>query len=328
MTEVFSEYIEKIRQEIIQARMNAFKSPSMIPHAEIFAQIMDYNFQNLGKMLRPTLCALTCDALGGIHDEGIHLGSSIELVHAGSLVHDDLIDEDAFRHGQDTVWKKFGVKASVLFGDILFVNAAVSVRTLPEEHMADAFKELMDVFGRASSGAMREINRSPFDVNDYTEVISLKTASLFRASARLGAIASDCSEDTKHLMGEFGEGVGIAFQIADDLVDVKKSVDEEIPIGDVKEGKITLPIILIHKKYPELRRECDLYSKGVKDMRQISGILERMPEAINLTYENIKGMLDDANKKIDMIPFKNGYKNLMSEYGKYAVDSMIKEAGM
>jgi geranylgeranyl pyrophosphate synthase len=318
-------YLDKIRTEIVEARMRAFKSPSMIPHAEIFQEIMDYNFQSLGKMLRPALCVLICDALGGAHDEGIHLGSSIELVHAGSLVHDDFIDEDEFRHGQLTVWKKFGIKASVLFGDILYVNAAVSVRTLPEEHMADAFKELMDVFGLASSGAMRETYRSQFNMNDYIDIIKLKTASLYRGSARLGSIASNATEDTKNLIGQFGEQVGIAFQIADDLVDVQKSYNEQIPIGDMKEGKVTLPIIYIHEKYPELHRECDRYAKGIKDVREIPGIFEKLPEALSYTRDHIGYVLEQANKYSTMIPFNNGYRDLVDEYGLYAIGSMLKE---
>ncbi|MHB8153779.1 MAG: polyprenyl synthetase family protein, partial [Bacillati bacterium] len=286
------------------------------------------NFQNLGKMLRPALCVLVCDALGGTHSEGVHLGASIELVHAGSLVHDDFIDEDEYRHGQLTAWKKFGIKASVLFGDILYVTSAVSVRTLPESHMSSAFIELMDVFGMASSGAMRETFRSPFNMDDYLDVIKLKTASLYRASARLGSIASNATEDTKNIIGRFGENVGIAFQIADDLVDVKKSSDEQVAIGDVKEGKITLPIIYLYQKYPELRRECESYSKGVKNISEFSGIFAKLPEAISYTREYLGHVLERANTEANMIPYNNGFGELILEFGSYAVQSMLKEANL
>jgi octaprenyl-diphosphate synthase len=321
----FEEYIDKVRGEIIESRIRSFKSPSLMPHANIFSEIMDYNFGKSGKLLRPLLAVLVSDSLGGNHEEAVHIASAIELVHAGSLTHDDLIDEDVFRHDQEAIWKKFGVKASVLFGDILFVTAATSARTLPTSHMAQGFVELMDVFGRASSGAMLETSRNPFDLDEYINVIKLKTASLYRASARLGCMTADATEETRHVMSEYAELVGTAFQIMDDLVDIERSVKENTPIGDVKEGKVTLPIILLRQKYPPLEKQCDIYSKGVEDMNSIAGLVTMLPEGIKRTENYIATVLNDAVSHLDLVPFKNGYKNLLKSYGRYTVDSMRKE---
>jgi geranylgeranyl pyrophosphate synthase len=321
----FNQYIDGIRQEIIDARSKAFKSVSMLPHAEVFNDIMEYNSKSVGKLLRPCLCAMFCDALGGPHSEGIHLGASMELVHSGSLVHDDIIDNDMFRRGMSTIHEQFSVKSAILFGDMLFVASAASVRTLPDHHMSLSFKELMDTYGRASSGAMRENNRNPFDKDEYLDVIKLKTASLFRASARLGAISADATNDTVSLIGDYGEKIGMAFQIMDDIIDIQKSIDEDVPLGDVKEGKTSYPIIYLYNKYPDLLKECEIYADGVKDTRNVKNLFNKMPEGILESHVFIKQLVEDSNNLLDQIPFKDYYLDLLKQYGHYAINSMRKE---
>jgi geranylgeranyl pyrophosphate synthase len=321
----FEQYVNSIRQEIIESRFKAFKAPSMVPHADVFSDIMDYHSQSTGKLLRPTLCVLVSDALGGEHSEAVHIGAAIELVHAGSLVHDDLIDNDLFRRGMKTIHEQFSVKSSVLFGDILFVASASSVRTLPDNHMASAFKELMDAYGRTSSGAMRENNRNPWDRQEYLDVIKLKTASLYRASARLGCIVANATSDTIEIISKWAEQIGIAFQLEDDIADIRKSIERDEPIGDVKEGKATFPIMYLREKYPTLKKFCDNYIDGVEHMDQIVGLVAMMPEGINNTELQINKILQDANTYLDLIPFKHNYDKLLKEYGTYLIDSMKKE---
>lgn len=328
MTQNFEQYIDTIRHEIIDARLKAFKSPSLLPHADVFSEIMEYNSKSVGKLLRPTLCAMFCDALGGPHSEGIHLGASIELVHSGSLVHDDLIDDDLFRRGMKTIHEQFSVKSAILFGDIMFVTSAASVRTLPDHHMKEAFKELMDVYGRASSGAMRESNRNPYDREEYLDVINLKTASLFRASARLGGIASDANFDTMNLIGQYAEKIGMAFQITDDMIDLIRSADEQVAFGDVREGKTSLPLIYLHANYPAFEKEFSLYNDGVKDMKTVSNIFTHLDEGIKYSNVFVTELIEDANSLLDLIPFKDGYDKIIKEYGPYAIKSMRKEANI
>lgn len=323
----FSDYIKNVKQEILDARYKAFKGPSMQSHAEIFSEIMEYHEHMIGKLLRPALCVTISDALGGEHAEAVHLGASIELVHAGSLAHDDLIDDDLFRRGMDTIHEKFSVKSAILFGDILFVASAASVRTLPPEHMALAFCELMDVYGRASSGAMRENNRNPWNMKEYLDVIALKTASLYRAAARLGCIVSDVTADTIEIISKWATQIGTAFQLEDDIADLRQSLKRKEPVGDVKEGKTTLPVILLRNKYPTLSKQCDKYANGVDNLKDVSGLFAMIDEGIDDTHKYIKNIVEDANKTLSLIPFKKGYLDTVRQYGEYVVESMRKESG-
>jgi octaprenyl-diphosphate synthase len=318
-------YVEKVKNEIVQARYKAFATPSLLPLSHAFAEIITYDFKSTGKLLRPLLTVLTTDALGGQHEEGIHLGTAVELTHAGALVADDIIDDDELRHNQATVWKRFGIKAAVLYSIMLDVAAASSVRTLSDHKMSKAFKELLDAFARTSYGAMREAHRNPWDAMEYSEVINGKTATLFRMAARLGCISTQASDDTTDLLGFYGEQSGIAFQLMDDIVDIKKSINEWIPLGDVKEGKVTLPIILLKNKYPEFEKEYQIYSKGVKDLNEIPNIMDNIKEGIKLTEEYINSIIEVALKRISIVPMVNGYKSLFIEYPQYIVESMRKE---
>jgi geranylgeranyl pyrophosphate synthase len=324
-TEHFKIYVDKVRQEIIRARHKAFESPAMLPHSSIFKEMMEYNEEATGKLLRPTLCVMMCDALGGQHAWGIHMGAAIELIHSGSLIHDDIIDDDLFRRGMKTAHEAFSVKAAILFGDHLYVTGACSVRTLPPTYMAESFKEVMDAIDRVSSGAMREGHRNPFDKDEYIETIKLKTAALYRACGRLGAITADATTDTMRIVSDYSEKVGIAFQITDDLVDIYKSLNEDVPLGDVKEGKSSLPIILAYQQDPELRKYCDEYVNGVEDMRKIKPLTAALNEYLLQSEVYVRQLIEDANDLIEHIPVMNGYDKILREYGPYIVKSMRAE---
>jgi len=321
----FKQYIEEVKKEIIEARYKAFSTPSLLPMAQSFSHIINYDFQSTGKFLRPLLTVLSTDALDGEHEEGIHLGTAVELTHAGALVIDDIIDEDTTRHNQLSIWKKFGNKAAVLYSVLLDVAAASTVRTLSDHKMARAFKEIMDAFARTSYGAMREAHRNPWDLVEYSEIINGKTATLFRMAARLGCISSNASTDTTDIMGYYGEQVGIAFQLMDDIVDIQKSINEWVPLGDVKEGKVTLPVIYLKTKYPEFEKEYNIYSKGVKDLDDVSNIMDNIKEGIKYTEDSIRNTLALAIEKIKIVPMVNGYKTMFGEYASYIIDSMKKE---
>ena len=321
----FEEYINQVRNEIIAARYKAFSTPSLLPFAKPFENIINYDFNSVGKLLRPALTVLVTDALGGQHEEGIHLGTSVELTHAGALVIDDIIDEDQLRRGKDTVWKRFGNKAAVLYSVLLDVAAASTVRTLNDSKMSLAFREIMEAFARTSYGAMRESNRNPWDWMEYSEVVNGKTATLFRLAARLGCISSQASNDTIEIFGYYGEQVGIAFQLMDDIVDIYLSVKHGEPIGDVKDGKVTLPIMYLKTKYPQYEEEFNKYSKGVKYMDDIQHIIDNIGEGITYTESTIRDTIGYGLNKVSNIPMANGYKNMFTEYASYIIESMKKE---
>jgi len=321
----FKDYMNNVREEIIAARYKAFSTPSLLPFAKPFENIINYDFNSIGKLVRPTLTVLVTDALGGQHEEGLHLGTAVELTHAGALVVDDIIDEDELRRGKDTVWKRFGNKAAVLYSVLLDVAAASAVRTLNDAKMSLAFREIMEAFARTSYGAMRESNRNPWDWMEYSEVVNGKTATLFRLASRLGCVSAQASSDTMDIMGYYGEQIGIAFQLMDDIIDIHASIKQDTPIGDVKEGKVTLPIMYLKTKYPEFTEELNKYSKGVKYMGDIEHIVEHIDEGIAYTENTIRDTVFYGVNKLSGIPMSNGYKEMFTDYANYVIESMRKE---
>lgn len=321
----FTEFVERTRIEIIARRERAFRLPFLSDNKE-FKEIADYYHQSHGKLLRPLLCVAFADALGGSHDEALILGTAVEQIHAGSLMHDDIIDGDLFRRGLESVHERFGVIPAILFGDQTIVTGVQAIRTLPPEHAASAFIELTSSLDRLTTGANKEHKRAPWDIETYMDVISLKTATAFRAAARLGTIAASSSNDTRDVAGNVGEHIGVAFQIGDDITDILKSIRTGKPTGDVLDGKTTLPIIHLKSKYPELEKEFIRYEHGVQSIDEIPGIIEHIEEGMAYAHQEIDARLQKANELADLIPLNNGMRYVLNEYGRYAVNSILSEA--
>ncbi|MCY0881037.1 MAG: polyprenyl synthetase family protein, partial [Firmicutes bacterium] len=173
--------------------------------------------------------------------------------------------------------------------------------------------------------AMRENYRNPWNEQEYLDVIRLKTAALFRASARIGAIAANASLDTKEIIGDFGELIGTAYQIADDITDITKSISEEVLLGDLKDGKATLPFIHLRERHPELAALLNSYNNGLDDYSQLKPVIAHMDDGIGYSMNKIDSLLNTANALLDHIPLVDGGRNILSSYGKYAVTSILKE---
>jgi geranylgeranyl pyrophosphate synthase len=321
----FQEYIENTRKEIGAQIKNTFKLPFLSDSKE-FAHIVDYYTQSQGKLLRPLICALFCDALGGHHEEAIILGSAIEQVHGGSLMHDDILDNDLFRRGLKSTHEQFGVIPAILFGDNMMASGLTSLRTLSPSRGFRGFIEFCTAVDRLSTGASKEHTRDQWNRSQYISVLQLKTATAFRAAARLGAITSDASEDTTELAGRVGEEIGVAFQVADDITDIIKSIKTNQPTGDVKDGKVTLPIMHLYKMRPELHEELETYSHGIDNMNQIPGIIKFADEGINNAKDFISERVGLANEYLKVIPLKDGYRSMLDQYGEFAVNSILNEA--
>jgi geranylgeranyl pyrophosphate synthase len=325
MSEALDAFVSKTRSELVPM-LEASEHYPFMADMKAFADISEYYNRSHGKLLRPLLCVAFCDSLGGQHEAALNLGCALEQIHGASLTHDDLIDSDLFRRGLQSVHEKFHVIPAILFGDILMVNGLKKVDTLPVEHKIQAWTELVTAGDRLITGAFKEHKRDPWNKESYFTILSFKTATAYRAAARLGAITAHASDETKEIAGRVGEYIGIAFQLADDITDIEQSISKQLPIGDMKEGKVTLPIIHIRNKYPELAEQCELYSKGVEEMSDVSGVLDKMSEGISATHDEIVHTLNMANQLLSFIPLQNGKRAILEEYGRFAVDSILKES--
>jgi len=215
--------------------------------------------QGGGKRLRPVLTLAAAHAAGGdLHDGAIAAAASLELVHVGSLVHDDIIDHAELRRGVPTVNSVEGVPHALLVGDYLLALAgslAASVNQAVAASLATAITELC--IGQSLETA--SVGNASRSVDEYLASIDGKTAALVRASCRIGAQAVDAPAGTVEALAAFGTRFGLAFQIVDDVLDVVADTAElGKPAGhDLLEGVFTLPTIITLQEQPELKAALD-----------------------------------------------------------------------
>lgn len=184
-----------------------------------------------GKRLRPILCLAAAEAAGGTADDALCPASAVELLHTYTLVHDDLpcMDNDLLRRGLPTVHAKYGEALAVLAGDALQTLAFATLARTPEKAPGTAARlcaELAAAAGPAGviAGQVEDIRLAAAPTRDTIEyVFQHKTADLFRAACRLGAIAADASEADLARLSAYADGLGFAFQIIDDLLDAKEA---------------------------------------------------------------------------------------------------------
>jgi octaprenyl-diphosphate synthase len=211
----------------------------------LVSEIGSYIREGGGKRIRPALLLLACRLCGYHGDRAILLASVVEFIHTATLLHDDIIDEATTRRGRRSVNSRWGNDVTVLLGDFLYTKSmsmALSQDNLP------ILRLLSDVTLRMIEGEILEIERDG-DLNvtpeDHIEIIRRKTAHLFSACVRIGAILGEVGPEREAAAASYGLNLGICFQMVDDLLDL--TADEKVlgkPVAnDLREGKLTLPAI-------------------------------------------------------------------------------------
>ena len=199
-----------------------------------------------GKMIRPALLLMVARLFGADKDTAVRLAAAVELVHAASLIHDDVIDASGMRRGAPTAFRSIGAADAVLLGDVVFANAFADVASLGSDVIT---REIAATVRDVCAGEVRQ-NRAKgtFDSGRawYLRTAELKTASLYRACAVLPALAAGAARPRVAAAGRFGRNFGLAFQITDDLLDVIGDPRRTgKPNGrDLAQGKTTLPLVI------------------------------------------------------------------------------------
>ena len=207
-----------------------------------------------GKRLRPALVLLSSKLCGYEGPAAIRLGAVVELIHTATLVHDDIIDGADTRRGRPSTNSRWGNHMSVLAGDWLYMQAFNIALAERNFKILDVLISLTQVMVEGELLQLTHLHRMDVSEDDYLELAYRKTACLFSACVRLGAILGGMSEEAEIRLGSYGANLGLAFQMIDDLLDFTSS-EETLgkPIGsDLREGKLTLPLIyLLPKCRPE-----------------------------------------------------------------------------
>jgi heptaprenyl diphosphate synthase len=197
-----------------------------------------------GKRFRPLLTLLAAEVGDGINDEVVAAATGVELTHLASLYHDDVMDEADVRRGAPSANAKYDNSTAILVGDLLFGTASSIIADLGPE----AVKIQAQTFVRLCSGQIRDDRPCPpgtDPVDYYMGVLADKTGVLIATAARYGAMFGGCPLETVETLREYGERLGMAFQLADDLIDIASEGDEtgKTPGTDLREGKATLPVL-------------------------------------------------------------------------------------
>lgn len=261
-----------------------------------------------GKRLRPMLVFLCGgEGAGGRHGDGlVRAGVAVELVHTATLVHDDVLDRAALRRGRPTVYRLGGRPAAIATGDLLFSRAfaelaatgvAQSVRALSSASSALARGELMQ---RADAWSSVTIER-------YLERCRLKTARLFEAACRLGALLGAPGPAPASRLGVYGDRIGLAFQIFDDVLDVSGPSERtgKARGTDLLDGTVTLPLILARERDPDLRA-LDLRA-AVTDSAAAEAVCDRIAAtgALGAARERALAFVAEAKLELEGIALDN-----------------------
>jgi octaprenyl-diphosphate synthase len=199
-----------------------------------------------GKRLRPILTLASARAVGGRgSDAAIRLASAVEFIHTATLLHDDVVDDSDLRRGKAAAKNLWGASASILVGDFLFARAYTLMVETRDLRILDILSRASCVIAEGEVRQLAALGRADLAIAEYMAIVEAKTAALFEAAARAGALTGCNDEAIADSMGEYGRRLGRAFQLIDDLLDyggltsvIGKSVGD-----DFREGKLTLPVI-------------------------------------------------------------------------------------
>jgi octaprenyl-diphosphate synthase len=239
----------KIHLETELSQLNARLRSTLDSEVVLIRSIADYIVSAGGKRLRPILVFLTAQALGADPKASrvVDLAAAIELIHTATLLHDDVVDESDLRRGRPTANAEFGNAASVLVGDFLYSRAFQVMVSTGDMRVLEIMAEATNRIAEGEVMQLMALGNLDLTEAQYMDVIEAKTAKLFEAAGALGAIATNAADaQTIQMMAEFSRRLGVAFQIADDVLDYRgdaESLGKSLG-DDLAEGKLTLPIII------------------------------------------------------------------------------------
>ncbi|MDZ4188601.1 MAG: polyprenyl synthetase family protein [Hydrogenophaga sp.] len=208
-------------------------------------EVAQYIISAGGKRLRPALLLLISGALGSQNPHRHTLAAVVEFIHTATLLHDDMVDESTLRRGRPTANERFGNAPSVLVGDFLYSRAFQMMVDVNEMRVMQVLSDATNVIAEGEVLQLVNMRDASLDEAAYLRVIRSKTAKLFEASARLAPILAGSDARIESLCATYGQALGTAFQVIDDVLDYEGSADQ---LGknlgdDLREGKVTLPII-------------------------------------------------------------------------------------
>ena len=279
-------------------------------------QIAHYIVSAGGKRIRPMLVLLFSGALGFSGPEKHELAATVEFIHTATLLHDDVVDESALRRGRQTANALFGNAASVLVGDFVYSRAFQMMVSVNSMRVLEVLAEATNVIAEGEVLQLMNMHDPNLRVDDYLRVIRFKTAKLFEASARLGAVLAGAGCEVEESCAAYGRSLGTAFQLVDDLLDYEGSTSElGKNVGDdLREGKPTLPLLIAMERSGGEPREMMRHAIEHGEVARLGEIVEivRATGALAATREAARAEADKAIRSLSALP-ASAYREALLE---------------
>jgi octaprenyl-diphosphate synthase len=287
-------------------RVDAVIRERLASRVALINQISQYIINAGGKRIRPRLVLLFAEALGFEGPERFELAAIVEFIHTATLLHDDVVDESALRRGRATANATFGNAASVLVGDFLYSRAFQMMVGVNRMRVLQVLADATNVIAEGEVLQLMNMHDPDLAVADYLQVIRYKTAKLFEASARLGAVLAGASPALEEACADYGRSLGTAFQLVDDLLDYEGNSDElGKNVGDdLREGKPTLPLLLAMERAAPTERALIRHAIEHGEQERLQEILAivRRTGALDATREAAQAESEKARGVLAQLP--------------------------
>ena len=245
-------------------------------------------------------------ALGFLGRERFELAATVEFIHTATLLHDDVVDESGLRRGRRTANAMFGNAASVLVGDFVYSRAFQMMVSVNRMRVLDVLADATNVIAEGEVLQLMNMHDPDVTVGDYLRVIRFKTAKLFEASARLGAVLADADSATEEACADYGRSLGTAFQLVDDLLDYEGATEQlGKNVGDdLREGKPTLPLLIAMERGSADERAIVRHAIEHGEVARLADIvgIVRATGAIAATRDAARCEADKARAALDVLP--------------------------
>ena len=295
--------------------MDAVIARRLQSEVPLVAEVSQYIIAAGGKRLRPALVLLMAGALGYRGDQRFNLAAVVEFIHTATLLHDDVVDESTLRRGRSTANEVFGNPASVLVGDFLYSRAFQMMVEVGDMRIMQTLAEATNVIAEGEVLQLMNMHDPDLAVDDYLRVIRFKTAKLFEASARLGAVLADAGPEVEEACADYGRSLGTAFQLVDDLLDYEgdtQALGKNVG-DDLSEGKPTLPLLVAMARCTDDERLLMRHSIEHGESERLDEILAivRRTGALEATRDAARAEANKARDALSGLPGSSALQALL-----------------
>ena len=300
------EVFDLVRDDLVLVEKEI--SSESVASVDAITAIGQYLQEAGGKRLRPSLLLLSSKLIGDGGESAVRLGAVVEMIHAATLVHDDVIDAAQTRRGRPSTNAQWGNHTCVLAGDWLYMQAFHIALRERNFHILDLLIGLTQMMVEGELLQLERIGRIDVTEADCMELVDRKTACLFSVCAKLGALVAGADSQTEEKLGEYAWNLGMAFQLVDDVLDFtarEKTLGKPVG-GDLREGKVTLPLVYALERAPAEERRmvervlADRHYENVP-LRQILALIDKY-QGIERVRERAQTFTDKARQVIGEFP--------------------------